>query len=141
MSSIISYLVNYMKLVLFLSLSAIISCLHISSHFEEESFSGEGPNYMPSKAEVTIVGGFNGRDVVGRDDLSEGEKAAEQFIQDSLPEIKDYNLVHVRGQVVAGMNYCFGYKAIDPEKINENLGKKIELCVWSKPWENNFLAF
>ncbi len=96
---------------------------------------------MPSKAEVTIVGGFTGRHVAGRDDLAEGESVAEQFIQDSLPEIKDYNLVHVRGQVVAGMNYCFGYKAIDREKIDENLGKKVELCVWSKPWENNFLAF
>jgi len=39
-------------------------------------------------------------------------------------------LKSAREQVVAGMNICFTY-----ENISE------EICVWSKPWENDFLEF
>lgn len=89
----------------------------------------------------TLAGGFSGRDVNGPEDLGEGEKEAEEFIESSLDQIKDYQLYHVREQVVAGMNYCFSYQAKDSEKIDERLGESVELCVWSKPWENNFLRF
>lgn len=130
-----------MKIVIVLALLTTLNCLSIINHFHQKVAFSDDPNHVSQSTEEMIIGGFTGRNVDGTRDLEEGQKIAEQFIEESLPEIKDYQLIRVREQVVAGMNYCFSYKAKDATKVAQNLGKKVELCVWSKPWENNFLAF
>ncbi len=50
--------------------------------------------------------------------------------------MKNLELISYRQQIVAGVNYCFTYG----KRENGSVSSQIELCVWSKVWENNFLS-
>ena len=56
------------------------------------------------------------------------------FVRNNVPEVQGLKLLTYKDQVVAGMNYCFTY-----DSETQPGSRKTEICVWSKPWENNFL--
>ena len=76
-----------------------------------------------------MFGGYEEPQVASNKALSAEEKQIASFVQSKVPLLANANVVFVRKQVVAGMNYCFTFDA------NPNN----EYCVWSKPWEKNFL--
>lgn len=65
------------------------------------------------------------------DDLDEDEKALYDFIVENVPDVQGYALFYVESQVVAGSNTCFHFITYD------DTVKKY--CIWSKPWQNNYL--
>jgi hypothetical protein len=84
-------------------------------HSDEDSDSNINTGSTP---DLIMTGGFTGRDVGGEGDLEEGEEEAYKFIEGSLDSIQEYDLYHVREQVVAGMNYCFSFKAKDSHNFD-----------------------
>lgn len=51
-----------------------------------------------------------------------------------MPEVKGLKLYSIRTQVVAGIKYFCTY-----DSATRPGTKKLEIIVWSKPYENNFL--
>jgi hypothetical protein len=78
-----------------------------------------------------IVGGFSGRVITDLSELNDEEKELYDFIAENYENITDYTLNYVKQQVVAGMNYCFDFTSNYDEST-------LELCVWTKSWENDF---
>jgi len=79
-----------------------------------------------------LVGGFTeSRPVTSQNGLSKEERTIDEWIRKNDQSIAGWEFVSIRTQVVAGVNYCLTYE-------NSN-GKTQERCVWSKPWENDFL--
>lgn len=62
--------------------------------------------------------------------LGELAQDADNYIRQTVPELKEAKLVHFRSQVVSGSMYYFTYE------LN---GEKTEAKAWSQPWLNNRL--
>ena len=81
----------------------------------------------PPKLEP-VAGGIN---EVNIEKLSETEKKAMEFVKKNV-DLEGWKLDSVKTQIVAGQNICFTYEKNDSEETQE-------YCVWSKPWDNNFM--
>jgi hypothetical protein len=82
------------------------------------------------------VGGFSESVTVDNENgLDNDHKGINAFIRSNVPEVKGLDLISYRQQIVAGVNYCYTYGT----RTGSTVSNSVELCVWSKPWENNFL--
>ena len=62
-------------------------------------------------------------------------KKINDFVRKNVPEVKDLKLTAYKHQIVAGKQYILTYSPATPSTTV----KDIDITVWSKPWENNFL--
>jgi hypothetical protein len=77
-----------------------------------------------------IVGGYSPIDITN---LTLDEQNAENFVLDNVPSLNNWTLISGRSQIVSGVNYCFDYKQSSYANTTQ------EYCVWSQPWNNDFL--
>ena len=76
-----------------------------------------------------FVGGFSQSNTNNLDSI---QTQANNYVLASVPKLATWNLINTRTQNVSGQNNCFTYQNPVDQKTEE-------YCVWSQPWNNNFM--